>query len=393
MEGGGVDRLSELPEEIFLQILSKLKGDRKSMYRICSLSKQWLNLPASFAQDFVYDSRHKEGGEYFTNGNDNIITDCNNGRRHSHRMQALLSQIRKVAKIGKLEYTYRLSRKESFFQYDLFKLARDRDVQCLILHAYGATRGGLSSDGPFCLRKFSSLTTLHLTYFCLDFGTVDPLVPVTMTVRSLVLVDCLIRDQLSCDFSTSWPNLEELQMVGCRFRGFQEKVKILCGSKLAKLTMESNRFGPGMDDISGDGVKWFRFVQQFTLLEALPKLKLQSLEHAEVDVSYHIKRDPTLELNMNELISLMWSDEEDQDDCRTWVCLRLFDLLRGIGNAEFLSLSSATVQVLSEVLDDLVEDQPSLFHRLKFLKLEGNLTSSFQQEIPDENPIQLELLL
>ncbi|KAJ4836395.1 hypothetical protein Tsubulata_021519 [Turnera subulata] len=376
----GVDRLSQLPDEIFLQILSKI-DDGKSIHRICSLSKQWLKLPDSFTQDFVYDGRDTEE-EYYTNR----FTYYDSRQRYLHHMQAaLLAEIRKAAKVGKLEYTYKVSQKERLFQDDLFKLARDRHVQCLILHAYSRARGCLSYHGPSCLRKFTSLTTLHLTNFCFDLEDPEfPRVLVLVTIRSLVLVDCVIRGEFGCDFSTCWPNLEELQMVGCRFQGFKEmQVKVLCGSKLAKLTMESNKFGPGTE-ISGDGVKWFRFVQQFTLHQVLPELKLQSLEHAEVDVSYHIRRDPTLELNLNELICLMWRDEEDQDDCRTQVCLSLFDLLRGLGNAEFLSLSPATVQVLSEVPAGLVEDQPSLFRRLKCLKLEGNLISSVQQEIPDE---------
>ncbi|KAJ4845184.1 hypothetical protein Tsubulata_037674 [Turnera subulata] len=372
--GGGVDRLSELPEEIFLHILSKLKNDSESVYRVCSLSKQWLKLPDLFSRDFTF-------GNFWD-------------RRRDSR---LLDDMRNVAKVGKLQFTH--SPDESYFQETFFELARDRHVHSLIINSYYG-RSYLRPDGRGSLRELPSLKTLHLSRYYLNlycgpsssyrytrFLLYRRYSPFPLkAIRTLVLVDCVIFLD-ACDFSTCWPNLNELRLVGCQFLPKQEPANIVLGSQLAKLTMESNKFPQKISrrtQVSGPGVKFFRLVQECRLFQhlSLPEVHFPSLEEAEVDVSYYITDYPKVEVTLNEIS--VRGTVRYQESCRNKVCLSLFHLLRCLGNAEFVSLSSATTQVLSLVPAGMVEHQPPLFNRLKSLKLEENLMGTSQPEIPAE---------
>ncbi|KAJ4835786.1 hypothetical protein Tsubulata_027051 [Turnera subulata] len=339
-DGGGADRLSELPEDVFLKILSCV--DAITKFRTCSVSKQWIKLrPSLDTKDLCIE------GTYI----DNFY-------RYFHHF---MSHHQHVVKIGK----FRVASTDDGCGSRLCEIidfAMDRYVDCLVLNLETWYSPELTPrlSVPRCLK------TLHLRSVTVPR---EGYLPPTLTGMALVNCPIYMVPYLSC----SCPNLKELWLMDCQFRRNSSCIREL-GPKLTKLTIECTKFGAANTKISAPNLKSFSLLRHS--MHDLPLVDFPSLEYAEVDaldIDQHLP-NPLVDIPSLEYAELDASSSSLDTDQHlpNQVYISLINLLEGLHNAKFVSLSSTVIQVLSMFLDELLYCRPCPFIRLKTLKLRMN---------------------
>ncbi|KAJ4829022.1 hypothetical protein Tsubulata_012911 [Turnera subulata] len=386
--GGEEDRLSQLPEEIFLHILSFL--DDKSQFRTCLLSKQWLKRCSSFVKDMCIDATRYEGRSL-------------NGK--------LMDPFNEILKIRRFRLTRKATR---VFPIDeVIHFLIDRHVDCLVLdyveyflvidsdltmekkYYYWMANNHLAFFKPIPprLSMLRYLKTLHLKGINLDVSYAGDLPP---NLRSLAMVKCKIPvttlSRRTCPKSLNELWLVECEIVVSRYAALPD-AKLELGPRLAKLIIESTKF-PSDTQISAPNLEIFKLLKhsihgnsplvQHVQLDAslgfvaidpnkhppfldcvpsknpgllehsihgnFPLVDFPSLKHAELDASLDLVDHPL---------------HPSKYPC-------LLKLLQGLHNAKFVSLSSTIIKVLSMSTNVEVYDQSSPFTSLESLRLGVN---------------------
>ncbi|KAJ4822421.1 hypothetical protein Tsubulata_048178 [Turnera subulata] len=179
-------------------------------------------------------------------------------------------------------------------------------------------------------------------------------------LRTLRLEHCsiLFREDKECrsgrlDFRQGCPKLISLSLVECTFFGkvsIQKLVKMTMGPNLMiNLTIvarECVRSNPRKLEIRAPGLEDFTLLHN-TTYERFPYVDFPVLKHAVVDA---------------------WKPNYPQEH-RRGVCLSLFTFLRGLHNAEFVSLSYSIIQKTLSMVPGILENQPPPFRRLKSFTL------------------------
>ncbi|KAJ6294832.1 hypothetical protein OIU76_022834 [Salix suchowensis] len=326
-EAGLQDRLSDLPDYVIHEILCFLEINQAIQTSV--LSKRWKNLWAS-VPDLNFNSKgFKE--QTFPKFLRRVISkreDCN---------------VRRLDVFTHLPI--RLSSMEGLINYAVahqvedFRFVSD-DVQPVYLPECGSLKalflsrckfGDLRTSFGFGFANLTSLD-LYVCWFCYsenDFG--DP----------------FARCQ----------NLRRLYLRYCRFPSLK-KLKIT-GFQLVSLEIQGFGYGDrGLQE--GCEVEIFApnllsFVYKFSKPVDFCGLHFPSLDYVEVHVWQHGTDEAT-----------------DHDKRRASLCL--MSMFEGFGNAQSVKLYCETIQVL-DLVDGLLEQQPSPFKRLKKVDVHCNRES------------------
>ncbi|KAJ4851011.1 hypothetical protein Tsubulata_024147, partial [Turnera subulata] len=327
-----MNRLSSLPEDIVLHILSFLLQDTKSFVRFSAVSRQWNTHLESFVRDFFFDDESLSP---------------------SAILESLESQY--VPKIGTFHFSYfpeKPYRGEETYD-KVIDFATSRFVNNLSLNSNHAAgwAGGHHMGGLAC----PSLKTLRLNGCVLGETFSCP------TVTSMHLENCLIE---GLNLSYACPNLKELCLVDPNYSYICGMI-IEAGPKLVRLSVEYKRpydaFGISM--ISAPGLEYFRFVVDHSVdMEYFPAVDDFPCLHTAV-IDAPIGRFNLIKNNQKLSKKLRRKQER--------FCISLFKLLEWLHKAEYLSLSPTVIQVLSMV-PNIMERHSSPFTRLKALTLLEN---------------------
>lgn len=326
-EAGLQDRLSDLPDYIIHEILCFLEINQA--IRTSVLSKRWKNLWAS-VPDLNFNSKSftEQTFPKFLRRVMSKREDCN---------------VRRLDMFAHLPI--RLSSMEGLINYAVahqvedFRFVSD-DVQPVSLPACGSLKtlflsrckfGDLLTSFGFGFVNLTSLD-LYVCWFCYsenDFG--DPF--------------------------ASCRNLRRLCLRYCRFPSLK-RLKIT-GFQLVSLEIQGFGYGDrGLQD--GCEVEIFApnllsFVYKFSKPVDFCGLHFPSLDYVEVHVWQH------------------GTDEATDHDKRR-ASLFLMSMFEGFGNAQSVKLYCETIQVL-DLVDGLLEQQPSPFKRLKKVDVQCNRES------------------
>ncbi|KAJ4841942.1 hypothetical protein Tsubulata_047005 [Turnera subulata] len=392
-EEEGRDRLSQLPDDILINILLPLL-DLKTLTLTSTLSTRWRNLYLSTARHLnifhitVPDARYPRSSA-------------------SSAVSKALFDLQHLVKITGLTVTIRISygADQSRGPRAALRFALSRDVEHLnfrphfaddyvsqhavmnLPFSYSKTFG-YNQRRQYCSPFYSKaygrwylglprelsasrwLKTLRLHNCHLP----EQRFRLPATVTGLHADRCLFEDgnrrRMLFDFNTISPGLEELTIFNCDFvgegiswlLGTEERVdvKIIGGSKLKSLTIKCNKFSSGYctpTKISAPVLTSFRLVVH-VLRQGVVSVDFPSLKNAVVDFFEYFK-----ETNFFPECS----DQEERDR----VCADLCRLLQGLHNSESLSLSSTVIKALNAAPPEMLEEQSSPFVRLKRLKIGG----------------------
>ncbi|KAJ4843849.1 hypothetical protein Tsubulata_035547 [Turnera subulata] len=338
IEQGSVDRLSELPEEILLRILSFLR-DGETLVRTSLLSKQWENLWRFFVPDLSFDSHadpaESGGGECF----------------HS-TVSTALEQLRHVPKIGKFEFTVHVDRtwppNKNLLGDRVVDFALSRYVDHLVFNYICTNNPHSEPYNPWSnIPRFDALLTCTSLKSLLVGGCYLSDLARHPTLTSLTLERCIISYSHR-NFAAMFPNLNTLCLRRCEYPNHCDGITM--GRSLVDLTLECDSFL--YVEISAPGLKYFRyFFGKFKRFIWFPRVIFPSLEEAEVHA----------------LEQVNYEDQEQDIILGGPEGLSFFKLLQGLGNAESVTLSSTIIQALLSFPENL-ENQPSPFNnRLKHL--------------------------
>ncbi|KAJ4847098.1 hypothetical protein Tsubulata_024170 [Turnera subulata] len=343
-----MDRLSSLPGDIVLHILSFLDGT-KSFVRFSAVSKQWITHLSSLSRDFFFDDESLSP---------------------SAILESLESQY--VPKIGTFHYTYfppKQYRREPYEQ--VIDFAASRFVNNLTLDFnYAAGWPGHLMGVLAC----PSLKTLRLNRCFLDHTFSFP------TVTIMHLENCYVE---RFDVHLACPNLKELCLVDLYHPHISGMI-IKAGPKLVRLSVEYKRPGQnllvestyyaapkvrGIAKISAPRLEYFRFVVEHSVdMNYFPEVDFPSLQCAVIDAAHPTGRIDLIK-NNQKLSKKLRGERRKQNR----FCISLLKLLQGLRNAEYLSLSPTLIQALS-MLPGIIEQafQSSPFAGLKTLTLLEN---------------------
>ncbi|KAJ4823053.1 hypothetical protein Tsubulata_027789 [Turnera subulata] len=333
-----MDRLSSLPDDIVLHILSFFLKDTKSFVRFSAVSRQWNTHLESFVRDFFFDDESLSP---------------------SAILEFLESQ--DVPKIGTFHLSFRPPQKcrgEASYG-KVIDFATSRFVNNLAVNfnydrRYGKVWNTVLWKGLAC----PSLKTLRLS--CCSLGDTFSF----PTVTTMHLENCSIQ---RFDLFLACPILKELCLVDPDFYLLRGKT-MKPGAKLVRLSVEYNR--PtwwGITKISAPGLEYFRFVVDHGVdMEYFPVVDFPSLQCAVIDAAHPMGIFDLIK-NNQKLSKKLRGERRKQNR----FCITLFKLLQGLHKAEYLSLSPAVIQVLS-MLPNIIERHSSPFARLKTLALLEN---------------------
>ncbi|ESW14333.1 hypothetical protein PHAVU_008G272100 [Phaseolus vulgaris] len=319
------DRLSQLPDEMLLKILSFL--DVRFVVQTCFLlSKRWRNIWASLPVLNLDDSSSEDLVSF-----ENFVHSFMSARDSSSNIYKL-----------RLECENELEDHE--FVDSIIDYVTDTPSISTTIQVLTISVESVVTNLPE-LSVCHSLSVLNLSYIATETTNFD--IP---SLKKLILRDCRFECGMgdSLDLFEECVNLQYLYFHSCVYYG-DVKSFIISAPQLIQL------------DISG-----FRVDEMFDE-DCEIELVTPMLKYFKYDDSNLYSFSSDIDLNFVEKIDM--DDEEDTDPL-----YRLIELFEILGQAKFISFSTEIIQVLSR-FPEILEDQSSPFTRMQTFELINGTTS------------------
>ncbi|CAL1386492.1 unnamed protein product [Linum trigynum] len=330
--GSTTDRISNLPEPIICHILSFL--DIQSAVQTCVLSRAWRS---AWKHVPVLDLRSESFREYPS------------FQRFVDRILSLRYPV-SVQKMTYIAHGNRTEQDNSQFGR-VVEYALHHDTQHLAFYVGDGIGYGIGCrfSNLFGSMSNCNLRTLELCWVTIDgrfwsFGF--------PRLNTLVLDWCpLSFEQEDLDPFSNFPCLQSLSLTSCHPkkvpRHMRERSFKISGLELVSLRLESTEFHKV--EIVAPKLKSLYLRGGVEQCSVFSELTLPSLVHADVLVY------PASIFNHERFVER-----------------HLFSLFQALGNANSLTLGSNTIKVLSGLEDELLEQLPSPFTRLKLLNVQSS---------------------
>ncbi|KAK7371978.1 hypothetical protein VNO80_05345 [Phaseolus coccineus] len=337
------DRLSQLPDEIILRILSAL--DVKSVVQTSILSKRWkyiwVSLPvlnlndSSFAESISFE----DFVDNFMSARDSscnvfkLSLECHNELEDHELLDSIIDHVTDTPSIS-------------------------TTIQVLTIFAESVV-----TKLPE-LSVCRSLTVLNLSCIASEISIFN-----LPSLKQLYLYDCRFECGMgdSLDLFGECVNLHYLYFHSCVYYG-DVKSFIISAPQLRQLDISGFRVDEMFDDqceieLVTPRLKYFKY-QDSDLYSFSTEIDLNFVEEIDIDVGWGTNYTRV-------------DEDEEEDTDSLYRLIELFEILR---RAEFISLSTEVIQVLSR-FPDILEDQSSPFTRMQTFELIHDTT--FTSGIPN----------